>query len=71
MKKDKIVGPIATDLVKKFKEEYAHEFGIHHSVQESDAKFQMVQSLLSNNKKKNQKRNQTKQSTHKDHTTSK
>jgi hypothetical protein len=36
-------------------EEYAHEFGIHHSVQESDAKVDLTKYLVK--KKEEEKKN--------------
>jgi hypothetical protein len=34
------------NLLNRFREEYAHEFGFHHSVQESDAKIDVIKYLL-------------------------
>ncbi|WP_157076749.1 hypothetical protein [Halalkalibacter krulwichiae] len=43
-------------------EEYAHEFGIYHSVQESDAKIDLTKSLLRKKEKeeKSEKNRQNK-----------
>ena len=44
-------------------EEYAHELGIHHSVQESDAKIDLTKFLLGQKgkKKKNKRKDQSDQ----------
>ncbi|WP_227935795.1 hypothetical protein [Alkalihalobacillus deserti] len=42
-------------------EEYAHELGIHHSVQESDAKIDLAKFLLGQKGKKNEKEEKPKE----------
>ncbi|WP_332690232.1 hypothetical protein [Halalkalibacter lacteus] len=42
MKDNKVVEKEAKTLFKKFREEYAHEFGFHPSIQESDAKANLI-----------------------------
>ncbi|MCL7746451.1 hypothetical protein [Halalkalibacter alkaliphilus] len=55
--KDKNISTGKSESLLKPKEEYAHEFGIHHSVQESDAMSNMTKKLL--NRKKNKKQENT------------
>ncbi len=52
LKENKLIVPEAEALMSTYKEEYAHEFGILHSVQESDAKaINMTKNLLQKTKK--------------------
>lgn len=57
MKQNKLIVPEAEALMNNYKEEYAQEFGIHHSVMESDAKaIDMTKNFLkkSNNGEKSE-----------------
>ncbi|WP_332630679.1 hypothetical protein [Halalkalibacter flavus] len=56
MKNEKIPNGKSESLL-IHKEEYAHEFGIHHSVQETDAMSNMTKKRL--NQKKNKKQEKT------------
>ncbi|GAK00299.1 hypothetical protein [Geomicrobium sp. JCM 19055] len=44
----------AADMINQYKEEMAHEFGVHHSVQEQDAKAKdMTKTIQEEKNKKN------------------
>ncbi|MFC0472040.1 hypothetical protein ACFFHM_16420 [Halalkalibacter kiskunsagensis] len=58
MKDDKSSVREAEMLLKQFREEYAHEFGFHHSVQESDSKTNLMKYILNQKDKDADKENQ-------------
>ncbi|WP_157796515.1 small, acid-soluble spore protein, alpha/beta type [Bacillus sp. FJAT-45037] len=52
MKHNKLAVPESDSFMEQYKEEYANEFGIHHSVQEQDAKAKnMTKSMMFKAKK--------------------
>lgn len=53
MKKNKLIVPEAESFMASYKEEYAQEFGVFHSVQEMDAKAKdMTKSVLTKTEKR-------------------